>query len=151
MVVLVEVDEARFVVHGFRRVHLAIAADDDAVTGLGAVRRGAVDGDDARARFGPHGIGGEALAVGDVVDLDLLVVEHAGGLQQLAVDGAGAFVIELRMSHAGTVEFRLEEGHLHGDSAEWMSAWGYFSRRSRVGSRRPCAPRARARPGLRCR
>jgi hypothetical protein len=47
------------------------------------VRRGAVDADHARARLAAQRVGAEALAVGHVPDLDLLVRQDVRQLQQL--------------------------------------------------------------------
>jgi hypothetical protein len=69
----------------------------------GLVGRRAVHGDDPRAGLGADRVGREALAAGDVVDLDLLVLEDAGELQQVGIDRARALVIELCVSHAGPV------------------------------------------------
>src|SRR5690606_29739329 len=65
---------------------VGVGADDQPVADLGLVGGGAVDRDDARAGFAANGVGGEALAVVDVVDLDLLVFADAGHVQPVAVD-----------------------------------------------------------------
>src|SRR5690606_37328319 len=99
-VAFVQVDELGLVVQQFRFAVAAVGADDDAVADGGLVGGGAVHRDDARAVFGADGVGGEAFAIGDVVDLDLLVFADAGQVKQLAVDGAGAFVVQFRVGHA---------------------------------------------------
>ena len=55
-----------------------VGTNDHSMTHAGLVRGGAVDGNDLRAFLAADGIGSEALAVVDVVDLDLLVFADAG-------------------------------------------------------------------------
>ncbi len=87
-VVFVEVDEGGVEVGEFVLVEDGVGRDDHAITGVGLVGGGAVYGDDAGVVLCADGIGGEALAVGDVVDVDLLVFVDTRRLQQLAVNGA---------------------------------------------------------------
>ena len=54
-----------------------IGTDDDAITYRSLVCSGSVHGNDAGTGFAPNGIGCEALAIGDVVDLDLLEFANA--------------------------------------------------------------------------
>src|SRR3546814_10168862 len=61
-----------------RRLHLRIGADDHAITNARAMRRSAIYRDDAGAGLGTDRIRRETLAVGDVVDLDLFVLEDVG-------------------------------------------------------------------------
>src|SRR3990172_2145984 len=91
-VVLVEVYQGGVKVGEFMRVQYRIGGDDDAVAGAGLVRGGAVDGDDAGIVRGADGVGGEAFAVVEVVDVDLLVLADARHIQQFTVYRAGAFV-----------------------------------------------------------
>src|SRR5690606_25601407 len=93
---------------------MGIGADDQAMANAGLVRGGAVDRDDLRAFLAADGVGGEALAVVDVVDLNLFVLTNAGQVQPVAVDGAGAFVIQHRVGHLGAVQFGLEHDGVHG-------------------------------------
>ena len=55
----------------------------------------------------------QALAVGDVPDVDLLVLADAGDVEQLAVDGARTFVVQLGVRDVRAVDFRLEQGEVH--------------------------------------
>ena len=80
--------------------------------------RRAVDGDDARAFLGADGVGGKALAVADVVDLDLFILADAGEVEQLAVDCAGAFILQLCVGNAGAVQLGFEQGQVHGANSE---------------------------------
>ena len=79
----------------------------------GLVRGGTIDRDDLRTFFAADGVGGEALAVVHVVDLDLLVFADAGQVQPLAVDGAGAFIVEHRVGDDGAVQLGLEHDGVH--------------------------------------
>ena len=87
--------------------------NDDQVARLCAVRGAAVHRNDAGAFFGAQRVGDEALAVVDVPRVDLLVLADARGIEQRAVDGDGAFVVELGVSHRGTVDLALEHVQVH--------------------------------------
>src|SRR5690606_28233063 len=93
---------------------VGIGTDDQAMTNAGLVRCSAVDGDDLRTFLATDGVGGEALAIVDVVDLDLFVFANAGQVQPVAVNGAGAFVVQYRVGHLGAVQFGLEHDGVHG-------------------------------------
>ena len=80
------------------------------------VSSGAVYRDDAGTSVGLDGVGGEALAVGDVVNLDLLELDDAGGVQQPGINGAGAVVLKFGVRHARAMQLGLQQGDLHGDT-----------------------------------
>src|SRR5690606_36682202 len=67
-----------------------------------------------RTFLATDGVGGEALAIVDVVDLDLFVFVNAGQVQPVAVNGAGAYVVQYRVGHLGAVQFGLEHDGVHG-------------------------------------
>ena len=113
VVAFVAVHELRLVVQQLRFAVAAIRADDHAVADGRLVRGGAVHGDDARAGFGADRVGRETFAVGQVVDLDLLVLADAGCIEQLAVDRARTLVIELGMRDAGAVKLGFQHQGLH--------------------------------------
>src|SRR5690625_4035182 len=46
--------------------------------------------------------------------MDLFVFADARGIQQIAVDGDGAFVVEFGAGHRGAVDLGLEHVQLHG-------------------------------------
>ena len=48
------------------------------------------------------------------VDLDLLVRQDARRIQQVAVDGDRAFVVEIGLGHRGAVQLGLHHGQQHG-------------------------------------
>ena len=79
-------------------------------------RGAAVERDDAAALIGTDRVRGEPGAVGDVPDVHLFELADAGGVQQQAVDGDGAFVVQLRMGDGGAVDLGLEQGELHGNA-----------------------------------
>ena len=74
------------------------------VAGIGLVRSSPVDRDNAGVIFRTNGVGGKALAIVQVVNLDLLVLVDIGSCQQRPVDGTGALVLELRVSDVGMVQ-----------------------------------------------
>src|SRR5690606_14613188 len=94
-VLAVDVDQGRLELRQFRLVQRGVGADDHQVARLRAVRGGAVHRDDAAALFRADRVGDETLAVVDVEDVHLFVFADAGNVEQAAVDGAGAFVMQL--------------------------------------------------------
>ena len=48
--------------------------------------------------------------------MDLLVFSQVGGVQQVFVNGAGAFIIELAVGDGGAVDFGFKEGSEHGEN-----------------------------------
>ncbi len=108
------VQHMRFEIGQLGLAVVGVGADDQAVTDTGLVSSGTVDRDDLRTFLAADGVGGEALAIVDVVDLDLFVFTDAGQVQPLAVDGAGTFIIEHRVSYLGAVQFGLEHDGVHG-------------------------------------
>jgi hypothetical protein len=80
----------------------------------GAPSRRSIHRDDAAAALALDGVGDEAFAVVDVPDVDLLVLGDVGGVQQVFVDGAGAFVVEFAVRDAGAVDLGFEQGSEHG-------------------------------------
>jgi hypothetical protein len=46
----------------------------------------------------------------------LLVLADVAGVQQVFVNGAGAFVVELAVGDAGAMDLESEQGALHGVS-----------------------------------
>jgi hypothetical protein len=72
------------------------------------VRSGPVQAD--LALLGRNDIGGEALAVVHVVDVDALIEVEAGSQDQVRTDGHGALVIDLGSGDGRPVQFGLQKG-----------------------------------------
>src|SRR3546814_18030122 len=85
-----------------RRLHLRIGADDHAITNARAMRRSAIYRDDAGAGLGTDRIRRETLAVGDVVDLALFVLQDVGAFEQLGIARAGTFEVEFSVGQIGS-------------------------------------------------
>src|SRR5262245_54288224 len=66
--------------------HLRVGTDDDLVAEGSPARGGAIETDDAGARRTLDHVGREALAVVDVVDLDVLVRQQAGRSDEIRID-----------------------------------------------------------------
>ncbi len=64
------------------------AGDDQDIADAGAVRGGAVDGDDSGTPFGGNRIGGETIAVGDVPEVNGFILQNTGRIQEILVNGA---------------------------------------------------------------
>ena len=73
------------------------------VTDVSTVCRRAVNGDDFRAALTGDSVGRETLPVGDVVDIDGFIFQNACRLKEVLIDGAGAFVMQVRLSHFDAV------------------------------------------------
>lgn len=71
-------DHPRFVQGELGVVELEVRHDDDQITRVNEMRRGAVDSHDARARIPGDGIGRQARAIGDVDNVDLLSLKNPG-------------------------------------------------------------------------
>ena len=84
-------------------VELHIRANNQQVTLVSSVCGRAVYRDHTAAPLCTDGVGGEALAVVDIVDVDHLVFVNAGGIKEVLVDCAGALVMQFRMGCSYTV------------------------------------------------
>ncbi len=58
---------------------------------------------------------GEAFAIVDVPDVDLFVLGNVGGLEQVFINGAGAFVVQFTVGDADAMDLGFEQGteHVH--------------------------------------
>ena len=81
-VVCVHIHQFRRVTRQFQFVVDRIGGDDDEIARVRLVRGGAVHRNDAGIARGTDGIRRETFAIGDVVDLDLLVFVDVGRVQQ---------------------------------------------------------------------
>lgn len=77
------------------------------------MRGGAVDRNDARTALGGDGVGGEALAVIHVVNIDRFIFQNAGGLQEILVDGAGPFIVQVSLSDFDAMQLALQHSTYH--------------------------------------
>ena len=60
---------------------LDVGGNDDHIVWRGLMRSGAIDGDDPRTGLGPNGVGGKTLTIGDVVNVDLLVLMDSSAIE----------------------------------------------------------------------
>jgi hypothetical protein len=102
-------DDARLVRLGFLDAHRRVGADDDLVADACLARGSTVEADDARPRLALDDVGGEALAVVDVVDLDMLVDEQAGGADQVRVDCQRALIMEVAFGDCGAMQLAAQK------------------------------------------
>jgi len=65
--------------------------------------RRAVHVDDAGCARRFDGISGETFAIGHIVDVQLLEGDDARCIQQIPVNGAGAFIVRIGVRYRGTV------------------------------------------------
>src|SRR5690606_9769739 len=92
-----------------------------------------IDRDDPGTGLGLDRVRRETLAVGDVVDLDLLELHDPRQVQQARIDGAATVVVEFGVSDAGTVQFALEHRQLHGGTI-WLGDPGRPTKTCTTGS-----------------
>src|SRR6185436_4149121 len=78
------------------------------------VSGGAVDDDLALTPRAGDGVGGEALAVGAVVDFDPLPGNEVRRFHEQGIDGDRSLVVEVGVRHRGAVNLRFEKRPLHG-------------------------------------
>jgi hypothetical protein len=106
-VVLVHEHQLRLVRGDFAGFQLHEGSDDYQVALGGTARGRAVHGNHAAATLALDGVGGEAFAVVDVPDVDLLEFADAGSFQQVFVDGAGAFVVQFAVGNGGAMDLAI--------------------------------------------
>ena len=68
---------------------------------------GSVDADDAAAALSLNDIGVEALAVGDVIYVHLLVLYQVGRLHQRLVNSDASDLVEVGFGNGNSMYFRL--------------------------------------------
>ena len=100
---------------GLGGLHARVGDHDHLVARLHQPRGRAVDPDDPAAPRRLDDIGGEARARGDVEHVHLLVRQEGGGVQEVAVDGDGAFVLEVGLGHGRPMQLGAQHGEQHGD------------------------------------
>ena len=92
-------------------MYLGEGGDDNQITHRSPARGRAIDRDDAAAALGADRVSDETFAVVDVPDMDLFVFANIGSVQQVFVDGAGAFVVEFAVGDAGARAAALALAH----------------------------------------
>ncbi len=102
--------------------HLRVGADDDLVADAGLAGRGAVEADDARAGLALDDVGGEALAVVDVVDLDVLVDEQTRLADQVSVDRERALIVQVALGDGGAVQLASQNLYEHSVQSKSVGA-----------------------------
>ena len=72
------------------------------------MRGGAVDGDDSGTPFGGNRIGGETIAVGDVPEVNGFILQNTGRIQEILVNGALTFIVQVSLRDFYAVELALQ-------------------------------------------
>ena len=93
---------------------LGKAGNDEQIARAGTAGGRAVHRDHAAAALALDGVGDKALAVINVPDVNLFVFHDVGGIHQVFVNGARAFVVQLAVRGGGAVDFGFEQGAVHG-------------------------------------
>jgi hypothetical protein len=94
-------------------MHLGKGRNDDEIAHCSAACGRAIHRDHAAAALALDGVGDKTLAVVDVPDVDLLVLGDVGGVQQVFVDGAGVFLMQLALCHGHTLDPGFEQRAEH--------------------------------------
>lgn len=110
LILLVDEDDARAIILQLLCAVLRVRDDDHQVAGVYQARGRPVDSDDARSAFAGDRISGQAIAVVDVNDVDLLALENVRGLHQSRVDGARADIMQVRLRDGGSMNLRFQHG-----------------------------------------
>src|SRR3989344_5324183 len=113
-IALVEQHHLGLVPSHFTFGHRGVGADDQQVADVGLAGGRAVERDDTRSTRRLDDVGGEAFAVVDVVELDVLELLHVGGVQQVFIDPARALVVQIGLGHRGAVKLGSQHDALHG-------------------------------------
>jgi hypothetical protein len=80
---------------------------------MSAAGRGAIQGNLPAAALALDGIGGKPLAVVDVVELDLFELLDIGCFQQVLIDSAGTFVMQVGLRDSHSMNLRAKHDALH--------------------------------------
>jgi hypothetical protein len=110
---LAEHHHGRVVVARLLGRDLAISDDDHLVARLHEPRGGPIHRDVTRAARRLDRVGCETSAGIDVEHIDPLARQDAGEVQQVAVDGDRALVIEIGAGHGRPMQLRLQHGEEH--------------------------------------
>jgi hypothetical protein len=95
---------------------LCIAADDHKVTDLDQASGGSVEAHDARAAFAADGVSRQAIAVVDVVNINLFPFDDVGRFHQQRVQRNAAFVVQTGIRDSRTMDFGFEQHSVHSAS-----------------------------------
>lgn len=109
-IVLVDEDDARVIILQFLVAVLRVGDDDHQVAGVYQARGRPVYSDDAGAAFAGDRVGGQAVAVVDIDDVDLLTLEDICGFHQVRVDGARADIVQVRLGDRGAMNLGFQHG-----------------------------------------
>ena len=113
LVLFVDEDQLRLVLGHVFLVNLGKSRNDEQIAHAGATCCGAVDGNHAAATLALDSVGHKAFAVVDIPDMDLFVFGNIGSVQQVFINGAGAFVVQLALGGLDAVNLGLQQGAEH--------------------------------------
>lgn len=84
--------------------HQPESGNDDQIAQRGTAGGRAVQRDAAAAALAPDRIGDEALAIGDIPDVHLLVLQQVGGVTQVFMDRARSLAVQVARGNGGAVD-----------------------------------------------
>ena len=87
--------------------------NDDEIARTGLVGCGTVNLNDATVSFAFDDIGRKAMSLGNVIDINRLILNHTGQIQQVRVDCEASLIVKLRIGDGGAVNFRVENFNIH--------------------------------------
>lgn len=103
-VLFVDQEDAGAVGFGFRFVVLAVADDDHQVAGIHEMGRGTIDTDHTRTARAGNGIGGQTCTVGDVVDINLFVLNNVSRVHKILVDRQATLVVQVGLGNVRAMD-----------------------------------------------
>ena len=107
---------------GFFRSHVGVRREDHEIAWLVQVRRGAVDGDGARAAGAFQGVRHESRPARHVPDMNGFVREDLRRVEQIGVDGDAALVFQICVRDGGAMNLGFEYAESHETSMSLVMA-----------------------------
>ena len=95
---------------------LCIAADDHKVADMNQARGSAVETHDTGTSLAADGVRCEAIAIVDVVDINLFPFDNVGCFHQQRVQRDAAFVVQAGIRDSRTMDFGFEQDSFHSAS-----------------------------------
>ena len=129
---------------------LGIAADDDQIADMDQSRRGTVETDHSGAPFAGDRIGRQAVAVIDVVDVDLFPFHDVGRFHQQRIDRDAAFIVQTCVRHRRSMDFRFEQYAFHESLLLTSRSAGWNSRSRSMHKKKSHPPREQPGNSMSC-
>jgi hypothetical protein len=105
-------------------LNIGVSGNDDQVARASLVSSSTIDLNNAGMDLSNNRIGRESLAIGDVVDINLLIFHQASQIQEVFVNGQTSFVMQLGIGDRGTMDFGIQNRNLrHNRGCLLLGGW----------------------------